>query len=218
MKTVLTISDLHLPYEHPDALEFILELHKYYKPDIIISMGDILDQYFFTRFAKDPLSMSYQEELGLVREKIQHWYEAFPNLLICLGNHDVRYLKRGLEMNLPSDLFKDVNDIYGVPDTWQWAPGWVIDGVRYFHGEPYSGIGAARNMLIDRPMNQVHGHLHTRAGTTYRRTGDEAFWVLSTGCLIDLESVAFAYEAKNRERPIIGTGVIVDGIPIFEPL
>ena len=42
-KRIFVISDLHAPYCHPDALEFIKKVNKEYKPDCVVNIGDELD-------------------------------------------------------------------------------------------------------------------------------------------------------------------------------
>jgi predicted phosphodiesterase len=42
-KSVLVISDLHIPYHHPQAFDFLQALKTKYKPDHIVNIGDELD-------------------------------------------------------------------------------------------------------------------------------------------------------------------------------
>ena len=44
-KSVLVISDLHIPYHHPDAFKFLAALKKKYKPDLVVNIGDEIDQH-----------------------------------------------------------------------------------------------------------------------------------------------------------------------------
>ena len=44
------------------------------------------------------------------------------------------------------------------------------------------------------------------------------YWGLQTGCLIDDKAYAFNYNNCNLKRPIIGTAMIIDSIPVLEPL
>ena len=40
---VLIISDLHMPYQHPQAINFLAKLHKKWKFTRVFSIGDIFD-------------------------------------------------------------------------------------------------------------------------------------------------------------------------------
>jgi len=218
-KTVLTISDLHLPFEHSKALEFICRLYDEYQPDEVVNLGDEVDQYCFSLYGKSPEALGTRMELDLMYERLQDWYAIFPEMKLCYGNHTTRYLKRATEAGLPSDVIRSVKEFLGAPDGWEWADHWIIDDVMYFHGEPYGGKAAPNNMLQDAKVNRVHGHLHSLAGTKFETTLEgETIWIASSGCLIDPDAYAFAYTKKNRVKDVLGTTVVVDGIPIFEPL
>ena len=43
-KSVLVISDLHIPYHHPQAFDFLKALKAKYKPDHVVNIGDELDK------------------------------------------------------------------------------------------------------------------------------------------------------------------------------
>lgn len=218
MSTILCISDLHLPFEHPDALEFVAGLYDTYEPDYVINLGDEVDQYGMSLFPKDPEAMGTQDEIELMLERLVVWQEMFPEMMLCHGNHTLRYLKRALQVGLPRHLLKSIKEFLNAPKGWEWKNEWIVDDIRFWHGEPFSGKYAAHNMLASRRQNQVHGHLHSLAGVTYENNGQDTNWVLSCGCLVNPDSYAFHYEHRNKLRPIIGTGVIVDGTPVFEAL
>ena len=41
---------------------------------------------------------------------------------------------------------------------------------------------------------------------------------LKVGCLINMKSLAFEYNKLQKSRPVIGTGVIIDGLPKLIPM
>jgi hypothetical protein len=41
---------------------------------------------------------------------------------------------------------------------------------------------------------------------------------MQVGCLINMKSLAFEYNKLQKSRPVIGTGVIIDGLPILIPM
>ena len=52
LAVVLAISDLHFPYEHKHAFDWLAQLKKEFKPDRIICMGDEVERQlwaFMTR-------------------------------------------------------------------------------------------------------------------------------------------------------------------------
>lgn len=217
-RTILTISDLHIPFEHPEAFAFIRGLEKAYKPDIIVNLGDEIDGYCFSLFGKSPDAWGTADEIEHMRKHLRRWFKAFPLMKLCYGNHTLRYIKRASDAGIPAQLVRTVSEFLQAPPGWEWRDEWIIDAIRFFHGEPYGGKTAPRNMLQDRKMNQCHGHLHSLGGTTYETSSHGTFWVASSGCLVNSDTYAFTYSKVNRVHNVLGTTVIVDGTPIFEEL
>lgn len=215
MSNVLIISDLHCPIEHPDAYEFMRELKKVHKPDLVVSVGDECDLHNFSKWLKDPEAPGVEDELDQAIEHLQDWYKLFPNLKVCTSNHTFRYLKRAQEAGLSKRMIKQIRDILDAPKGWVWADRWDIDGVLYSHGEegndPYRLIRQYRR-------NIVVGHAHSKAGVTYSNNGIQTNWCLQTGCLIDLDSYGMRYAKSHLDKAVLGTGLITEGVPYFIPL
>ena len=62
-KSVLVISDLHIPYHHPDAFAFLKALKTKYKFDHIVNIGDELDQHAISMHEHNPDLYSAGHEL-----------------------------------------------------------------------------------------------------------------------------------------------------------
>ena len=71
MKRILVISDLHLPYQHQDAFNFLKEIKKEYKPDFVINIGDLLDFHAINMHTHDPDLYSAGMELDKSKEYIK---------------------------------------------------------------------------------------------------------------------------------------------------
>ena len=41
---------------------------------------------------------------------------------------------------------------------------------------------------------------------------------MQTGCLINMKSLAFEYNKLQKTRPVIGTAVIINGLPKLIPM
>jgi hypothetical protein len=67
-------------------------------------------------------------------------------------------------------------------------------------------------------MNAVSGHFHERFKVDYWANPTGLYWGMSCGCLIEDDSYAFAYNSVNLKRPIVGTGLVIDSIPVLEPM
>ena len=68
--SVLVISDLHIPYHHQDAFEFLKALKKKYKPDLIVNIGDELDHHAISMHEHNPDLMSAGDELKQSKEYV----------------------------------------------------------------------------------------------------------------------------------------------------
>jgi hypothetical protein len=80
------------------------------------------------------------------------------------------------------------------------------------HGKSSDAIKTSQAMS----MSHVCGHFHESFGVKYWGNPNGLFWAMNAGCLIHDKSLAFAYNNANLKRPIIGTGLIIDGVPILE--
>lgn len=216
---VLVISDLHLPFEHDKALRFCSDLKNEYKCTTIIQIGDIVDQYCFSRYLRDPDALSTREEIKLARLAVKEWSQEFPEIQITTGNHCRRLRKRLYEIGIPSDIvLKTLNEIFGMPEEWTWHNEVRIDDVTYMHGAS-SGEFAHINTAKDYRGNVVIGHSHSVLGVDYMTGINDRIWGLNCGCLIDKDKYSFAYAREMYRKPVLGTAVIIDGkFPICIPM
>ena len=70
-ENVLVIGDVHIPYEHEHYLNHCSQVYQKYKCTHVIFMGDLLDQYNFSRFESDPDAMNGSTELEKAQERIK---------------------------------------------------------------------------------------------------------------------------------------------------
>ena len=218
MSIVLAIPDLHIPFEHTDALKFLAAVKRKYKPTIIVNMGDIEDWHSISMHDHDPDGMSPGDELKALRLKIKPLFKMFPKMLVCTSNHGSLPLRRAYKFGLPSELIKSYKDIINAPKGWDIADSWEIDNVIYEHGEGFSGAAAAINSAKGNMQSTVIGHIHAFAGIQFSANSKHLIFGFNTGCLIDRHKYAFAYGKKMKSKPILGCGVIIHGIPVFIPM
>jgi hypothetical protein len=218
-KVILTISDMHIPYHHPDALEFLNELKKQYKPDLVISLGDMLDFHNISFHDSDPDLLSSGDELARAREQIKRLEKLFPEMVIIGSNHGDLPIRRAVNAGLPRELFKSYNDIYGVSAKWKFVDDLMLEdkgGKLYYFTHGISKNGA--KLAAQRGVCTVQGHYHTDCRIDYISNPRDLLWSLQAGCLIDGKSLAFAYDKLNLTRPIIATGLVAWGQPILVPM
>ena len=76
--SVLVISDIHAPYQHPDAIDFLKALKKKHKPDRVIFTGDELDYHAMSFHDSDPDLPSAAMELERGQAVLRELEALFP--------------------------------------------------------------------------------------------------------------------------------------------
>jgi predicted phosphodiesterase len=93
---VLSLSDAHVPYHDPRAIEAAVEFaRKKFKPDVVLINGDWCDFYSVSRWDKDPKQRDFIGELGVCEDSLRWLRGRFPKarMILKYGNHEERYTK-----------------------------------------------------------------------------------------------------------------------------
>jgi hypothetical protein len=216
----LFIGDVHIPFEHPRALQFCKALQKDFSipHENIYSVGDILDLYHFSRWPKSPeAKLTVNQELDLAREKLRKWIHAFPKLHLCASNHDDRIMKAALNAQLPAQILRSFQEIFEIPNSWTCKENFFVKELNTLvcHGEEYAD---ALQASIAYGCNTIQGHHHSKFGVQYRKSLMQELYGAATGWLGEEEQFAFAYGKKSKQKMILGSIVVVDKIPYAIPL
>lgn len=211
---ILTISDLHSPFHHPDAIAFLKALKKKYKPDLVVCLGDMVDFHNISFHDSDPDLAGAGDELEEARSYIKQIYKIFPEMIIVGSNHGDLPLRKLFKAGMPKAFIRPYNEIYGVGDGWKFVDDYTVDGIYFCHGISKSGI----KLAAQRAQCCVQGHFHTDFRIDYISNPENLLWSMQVGCLIDDAALAFAYNKLQLSRPIIGTGIILDNVPQLVPM
>lgn len=216
---ILLISDMHIPYHHPNLLPFLKGLKDKYKPTRVICVGDELDKHALSFHDSDPDLDSAGKELSASLPVIHAINELFPVMDIVDSNHGSMVFRKAKHHGLPVKYLKSYNEVLEVDEGWQWHEDLTIelpDGQKVYicHGKTAEAIKTAQLY----GMSHVCGHYHEKFGVSYFSTPNKLLWGMNVGCLINNNSLAFAYNKVNPKRPVIGTGLIIDGVPILEAM
>lgn len=212
---VLVIGDIHEPVSHPAYLQFCKDLKKKYRCNQVVFIGDLADWHAISHWVKEPNCPGPKDEYELAKEKIQQWYKAFPKALVCIGNHDERPERLAKSVAIPSEFLKSYNNLWGTK-TWTWAYDFILEGVYYMHGTGFKGVHPAWTAMSKTLMPTVMGHCHKNAGISWKATPSKRIFALDVGCGIDVKAWQFVYGRHYQDRPILGAGVVLDGIPYHE--
>jgi hypothetical protein len=216
---ILFISDMHIPYQHKGLLPFLEGLKTRYEPTRVICLGDELDKHAMSFHDSDPDLPSAGDELKRSMPVIAELERMFPKMDLIDSNHGSLLYRKAKHHGIPRHYLKGYNEVLGVGEGWQWHFDMTLtlpDGQRVYvhHGKNPSAIKVAQLM----GMSHVSGHYHESFGIQYCSTPAALLWGMNAGCLIDRKALAFAYSNNNMKRQVIGTGLIIDGIPILEAM
>lgn len=218
MATTLVISDLHCPFQHRDALEFLDAVKQKYRPTDVVCIGDEADMHAVSDHDHDPDGFSAGEELIAARKELKKLYSLFPTVRSCISNHTARPFRRAFKYGIPKEFLRSYGEFLEAPEGWTWADKWEIDGVLYEHGEGVSGKDAHLKAALQNMQNTVIGHIHYGAGISYAANPRHLVFGMNVGWLGDKDAYAFSYGKAIRQKPIISCGVVQNKIPILIPM
>lgn len=204
------ISDTHLPFERPDYLNFCISIFDRCKCDTIIHIGDLVDNHGISYYEKDPDGLSPADEMAEVDKHLKRWFLAFPDLYLCLGNHDRMVARKSRTFGLPSRAFKSFREIWDFPLGWRVDFTWEFCGVRYQHGTGLSGQYAHIKAAESNRQSTVIGHTHSTLATHYLVSENDRIFAMNVGSGIDRKSYAFEYGRFLPKKPVLGCGVVTD--------
>ncbi len=218
MAVVLAIPDIHEPFSHKDYLAFLKAVAGKYRPGRVVCLGDELDHHALGNWEHDPNGYSAGHEFIAGRNALRGLWKLFPRGQSCISNHTSRPVRLATKAGLPSVFLREYRDVLGAPKAWSWVESVEIDGVKYLHGEGFSGPLGALKCALGHMQSVVIGHLHSHAGVLWSGNEKHLIFGFNVGCLLDRHAYAFAYGKHHTAKPILGCGIIRDGIPTFVPM
>jgi predicted phosphodiesterase len=222
---LIALGDTHMPFQNRRAIDWAIQQIRELKPAYVVQMGDLLDQYGFSKHTTNPNLMSPQEELlkGLkyARQMWSDIRDASPKskCIQISGNHDARLRKRVAE-KMPElqgiidlDLFEfpgvrcENNDREYIRLVLPESKTPVI----LTHGW-YTRTGAHMAYFNE---SVIFGHLH-RPSILYEPRGKgKPLFELNCGYLGNQLSPVFNYGNTVRRKWQNGIGLVIDGNPSF---
>ncbi len=221
-KRVVIFGDMHLPFCDVKTLQHGLRYVKHVKPDLVVQIGDLVDNYCFSRFYKSPDLITPKEELKKARLMAElFWDQVHKNApkaqrVQLEGNHDTERLEKASLMLAPAlssvvhkaakelMTFDGVLTVPGYRDTYSAR----VQGekVEFLHGVFSTTIAHVRHY----GANVVMGHLHRGELQT-----DGELFGLNVGYLGDPDSPIFNYTRTKLRGWTSGIGVIDNEGPRF---
>jgi len=116
----LIIPDLHLPYQHRDAFDFLYKLHMRYKFKRILNVGDIFDHHRPSFHESETDALNSEDEFAAAMRDAEELQSLFPDMIITIGNHDAIPVRQAKSVGLPLGMLSDFNRVYGLKASWKW--------------------------------------------------------------------------------------------------
>lgn len=217
-KSILVISDLHCPYEHPDAVRFLKACKKKFSPDSVVCIGDEADFHALSYHESNPDLLAAGDELQKAIEHLKPIYKLFPKCTVLESNHGSMILRKAMTGGIPKKAIRSYNEVLEAPKGWKWVDDLILRtelGPIYFcHGKS----GSPGKLASQYGMSTIQGHFHEKSQVNYIGTPEKLMFDLHTGCLANDKSLALQYNKINPKRPIVSIAVVLNGVPQIVPM
>lgn len=220
---VLFIPDIHVPFHDMVAIKAMLAFVKDWKPQVVFFLGDVVDFYAISHFAKDPLrSLQLQEEIDDTNKILDLICKSTPDSkrFFIRGNHEQRMqkylwtkaaeLSRLNGLKVENLLKLSERDISYLSNGRHLYRGTVIK-----HGDIVRKFGAytARGEFESTGMSGVSGHTHRLAVYPHSNEAGDFMW-MECGCLCRLDPEYMDGKKPNWQQGF-GIGYYKDGSARF---
>lgn len=216
-RPVLVMPDLHAPYHHPQAIDFLKWVHESRgcRPRVA-SVGDMHDFHSMSFHKNEPDSLSPEEEYRMIREFSAELTSVFPEGDMVLGNHGNLPTRRLVDAGLAPSMLQSPNELYNMPDTWTIHPMYfVLEPDRWDvlveHGEGSGGKYGCANTAKEKRCSYVQGHTHSNAAVIYSTNHVGTIFGMNVGCLVDSASLAMRYGRYATRKGVLSCGVVYNG-------
>lgn len=196
-KSVLFLTDIHLPYHNVKALELALEYGKKEKVDTIWLNGDILDMFQCSFHEKNPTGASIKDEFDTGRAFLKSLRKHFPkaNIYLKEGNHERRW-KRYLRVKAPEVLGMKEFELPVILGLGELGIIWIenetlakFGNLNVIHGNEFKGGGGvnpARSLYLRAKDNCIAGDKHKTGENTEGSLNGNIVTTWAVGCLCEL--------------------------------
>lgn len=218
---IIAVGDLHAPYLNKNYLSKAISRIKKEKPDVVIQLGDLFDQYMFGRFDKNLDFINPKKELLKAIDCGKDFWDrvrvASPlsEKHQLLGNHDMRILKKTAKVfpeayHIIKERHNNMYKFKGVHTAKTDRDFLEYDGVIYCHGWMSSHINHFKQSVIrahDHKVwgrivgdnNEVFGGIIWKKGFFHNRC-DSTMFEISAGMFADEKLIPFHYINSNRSN------------------
>lgn len=212
---ILCLPDSHFPYQHKNYFVDVARLIRYFKPNLICHLGDMVDFHAISRHDPDPEADSAKTELEKAQDCVDKLIKMAGKIPVkyCVGNHDNRIEKKAAQNHIPKAFLKTFRELFFLPHTWDIKDVHYVGNIAFTHGQ--SNLRGKTAMTYG--MNVVQGHFHSMLDISYHQTPTKLIWSVFGGSGADSKSLALAYNNNSLAKDVYGFVLIENGIPRIVP-
>ena len=210
-KRILFLPDSHHPYEDQTAMEAVVKIAEYLRPDVLGFHGDQMDCSQFSRHAKRTFDQSIaqswrHEEAAAFLEDLERLEPYAKEFVYLEGNHEA-WVKSHLIKTLGPEMALDVYELYSPralveqclvdkgdkPFFWvDYDSGDVLNHYEIapnlwaIHGWSHSKYAATKHLDKAKTVSITYGHTHRKQLDSTRIPATNApLYSWSPGCLCE---------------------------------
>jgi predicted phosphodiesterase len=218
-KRVGVLSDIHVPFHCPEAVEAAVRKLRENNCDAIVLNGDICDFYAVSRHDKSP-DRDFAAEIRMCIEMLQYLRACFPKAKMVFkeGNHEFRF---------DAYIFQRAPELFGIeslriPEVLKLRSmriDWVADQrpimvgkLPILHGHelpsgPFGGgVNPSRGAFLRAVHSLLVGHSHRSSSHNEPNMFHDEIATWSTGCLCDLRPDYAKYNKWNHGFAYVDVG------------
>lgn len=207
---VVFISDIHAPFQDDKALAILYNFIKWFKPETVFIMGDLLDAYAISRFSKDPNgALHFQDEIDTairIISDIRKVCGKAVKIYYIKGNHSAR-MQKYLWNNSKELAGLHVLEVPSLLNLKRFKIEYVekgkmmYKGVMIKHGSVVRKYASytAKAEFEKNGCSGVSGHTHRSGIYMQTNSGGDFKW-MECGCLCSLEQEYMEGEIPNWQQ------------------
>ena len=219
---IAVISDIHWPLSSNLVLDRFYAFIEKHQPEYVIINGDAWDMFSHSKYPRSHNVFTPEQEHAMARhanEEFWHEVQRLAPKAKCyqmLGNHDIRPLKRILEVYPVAEdwivqMLQRLFTFDNVTTVFDSREELLLAGNIAVHHGYRSKLGDHRDYML---RNAIIGHTHL-GGVTFRRLRGEVLWELNSGVAGDPESKGLSYTPQKITHWTPGFGWVDEYGPRF---
>lgn len=218
-EVVGVIGDCHFPFVHPNYIHFLEDAFRQHRVTKIVHVGDLVDNHAISRHLTETEAVDATREFELAKAQVEIYTRAFPEVSLCMGNHDLIHERQAATLGIPKQFIKGFSELWELPKKWTVDEQFIINDVLYEHGINWVGKTGALDKAVNAMQSCCIGHSHSNGGCNYKSNSNSLIFGLNVGCGVSVNAYAFAYGKYSKNRETLGCGIVFDSAnAIFVPM